>query len=840
MYQNSSSASSSPIQSMSENNNSLSNTSFANGLLISRLNDDSLSPTNEKKNQIKLNKNANTSDSISIIQKKQPLKKLNNNNLNFEIESDSKLLKMIPQLYERFLSVVDSVTKAFCHVLMCKSCRCLMKKNTEILLGHLCKQKDIDKFAAVPIRNNQLVFRSKPKNRATGIWDEFEEVIEPAQNLLLGYARCKRCLEIIKTSDPKSIPSVLRRHIPQCPCGPFPSSLLITTNKSSSSSSENNHNNANQQKNSSNLTINSIATVNSSPASSSKVAAINSSLQNLNSISNMNTSAHNLSSFIKELNSNSLLNAMKNLTNQNNFNLNNLNGLNLSSLTNLNNLNSLNINLNNNLNNSLISNSSSNESNSILPIVNNLTNLTNLQSTNAIPANNNSTSTSTSKLNQFKNEFRECCIELCYKELVSLDILRSPAFKRICKTLMQIGSQSNNRQQQQLLDSTSQLSNHLYSKYSKLRFDLKNDLQSELSKSIGGALVCDSQDDLCILATYYINKDWKLKEIVLNADAYGNEINGFITNTLNDYHLNDEDKLGKVTFVSRGGHFNGVSISLTSIAHTLDHIINYTIFYDDTYTELIENCRLVCNELGIEVKLESIVENVDWITKYEIMKHVLINVDKYELTNYPLNFDLIKFLVHLLTPFRNASCEMRNCSTHPTLNHVLLWYYKIMKLLEEDNEDDEEIDDEESDGSIEFVRKTKKSIRDAVEEFFDLHSLHKIAAFLWPNFRSLKMLTLDERKKVHEETRKLIESRIITKEDLDKKEESSSLCTSAKKARTDFSDWEDESPIYGQDEVQQYINETLPTCDETTLLNWWKERESKFPKLSKLAKWILR
>lgn len=532
----------------------------------------------------------------------------------------------------------------------------------------------------------------------------------------------------------------------------------------------------------------------------------------------MNSSAQNLSTFIKELSSPSnLLNAMKNLTNQNNLNLNNLN--------NLNSLNSINL---NNFNNSPIG---------LMPLVNNLTKLTNnnnnSSTANTTPTNNNSSASS--KSNQLKNEFRERCIELCYKELVSLETLNSPAFKRLCQTLLQIGNQSNSRQLPQLPD-TSQLYNQLYSKYSTLRFQLKNDLQLEICKNVGGALVCDSQDDLCILATYYISNDWKLKEIVLSADSYGNEINYFITNTLNDYHLNEEDKLCKFTFVSRGGHFDGVNISLTSIAHTIDHIINNTIFFDDTYTDIIENCRLVCNELGIEVKLESIVENVDWIAKYEIMRHVLINIDKYELRNYPLNFDIVKFLVDLLTPFRNA-CELRNCSTHPTLNHVVLWYYKIMKHLdlEEDDRLETESDDELDDSQ--FIRKTKKSVRDAVEEFFELHTLHKIAVFLWPNFRSLKMLATDEhRSSVHEEIRKLIDARIAREPEkkLDYKLESSS-----KKARTDFQDWEECNPVVEQDEIQRYINETLPTCDENTVLDWWKDHQTKFPQLAQLAKWIL-
>ena len=809
-------SSSSPVQ--TENDPLMG--SFINGHLAHLIDD---SPTSEKK-KTQQPKLVVRSNGTSIVQKKKPLR---NSSSNCDLESDSALLKVIPQLNDRFISVVDSVNKEPVQLLMCRSCRCLLKKNADVLSGHMCREKDAEKFINVPILNNQLIFRSKPKNRASDIWNEFEEVFEPTSSMPLGYARCKRCYEIVKTPDPKSVPSILRKH--QCPYGPFPASLLVTTNKSSSSSSsENNHNSANQTNSNSS---------NSNAKSSAKANSLhNTSLSNLNGLTG---NGSDLNSLLKKLSSGQ--NLLDALTSQNNSlnSLNSLNGLNniTSSLSNLN-------------ANSLLGAASNPVSILQSPMMNNLVGLSNLQSSNgglngtnlnstnlnsnSLNGLNGSTSSSMSKLMSLRNEFKDRCIELCYKELVSLATIRSPAFKRLCQTLMLLGSSQSNSRQLQLPD-ISQLDDQLRDQYSALHLQIKSDLQGELAKNVGSALVCDSQDDLCILATYYISsKSWKMKEVILSADAYGNEINGFITSTLNDYHLNEEDKLGKFTFISRGGHFDGVQLCLTSVAHSIDHIMNNTIFFDDTYTEIIENCSLVCNELGIEVKLEPAVENVDWIIKYEIMRHVIINVDKFHLKDYPLNFDLIEFLVKLLTPFRNASCELRNCSTHPTLNHVLLWYYKIMKQLEND-ELKVMTDEEEEDDNVAFILKMKKSIRDAVEERFVLHPLHKIAVFLWPNFRTLKMLTAEERKAVHDEVREIIETRIAKDSD---KRDNYQIGSSAKKARTDFGEWE-ESFEACQDELNAYINQTLPNCDETSILNWWRDHQTKFPKLAQLARWIL-
>jgi len=96
----------------------------------------------------------------------------------------------------------------------CKSCHVLVKCDTNAINGHLCRQKDVDR--QINTFGTTLMFRSKPKNRATPIWDDFEEVIDPNSNTILGYVRCKNCKSIVKATDPKSVPAVLRRHQSNC------------------------------------------------------------------------------------------------------------------------------------------------------------------------------------------------------------------------------------------------------------------------------------------------------------------------------------------------------------------------------------------------------------------------------------------------------------------------------------------------------------------------------------------------------------------------------------------------------------------------------------------------
>ncbi|RWS08941.1 hypothetical protein B4U79_01801 [Dinothrombium tinctorium] len=646
----------------------------------------------QQKNEANKSKNSSGGNLLSPSVKKRK-------NDPFSLSFDNSATFPV-NIYERYNEVRDAITQEPISYVSCKSCRVLVKRETQSINGHLCRQKDLERQSCKQTSINTLLFRSKPKNRATPIWDDFEEVIDPSTNTVLGYVRCKRCRDIIKASDPKSIPAVLRRHQPNCPyMGISSPSLMITPIKSEFKSDSS-----------------SSPTNDSTPTSNSGLVTIT-------------------------------------------------------------------------------------------PIQTSTTTTT------------TTTASGPPKVINAKAEFRERVIQFCYNELVSLETVTSESFKRLAQSLMSLGAQYG--RSTLVLPDTSHLYSQMHNYYSNLKSQLKTDLNIELNRNIGGALVCDSQDDLCILSAYYINSNWQLIESVLSATTCGSDINSFITTALNDYGLNEEEKLTKFTFVSRGGLFDGVNICLTSVAHTIDQTIESTVFADDTYTDIIENCRLICNELKLKVIPEEPVETVDWIMKFEVMKSVLVNQDKFELKNAALDLDLVKAMVNLLAPFRDASVELRRCSKHPTLNHVLLWYHKLMKVLAIAPE---EVETEQS-----FTAAMKTHIKSGMEQNFHLHSLHKIAAFLWPNFRFLKMLTPDERDTVHLEVRSFIDSRVSGDEEYG---------NPAKKARPDFSDWEDITDSE-QDEVDKYISAMLTSCNEQNILQWWREHQNDFPKLSHLAKWIL-
>ena len=769
---------------------------------------------------------SNGSDSL----KKRKLQSAN------EFHNDSTLIKSVPDVYDRFVDVRDHTTNESCNALMCKSCRLLVKKNVLLVSSHLCKQRDVERHISLPV-SGTLLFRSKPKNRATPIWDEFEEVFEPSSGTLLGYARCKRCREIIKTSDPKSIPAVLRRHLPLCPCGPFPASLLITPIKSETtitgtaesllSIGSNSLLRSNEHASSAN------GTDSEAEQSKHKHSTVYHHLsQNLSTPATVAPVDRRLRDHMKNSNGFSRSQSPAEFPTARLLAQHTMNGSASNSLP---------VSIQSP---SAVTSSSSSGSSPSSSAANGHSNVLNNGHSSSSSSSSSFTQaiTNPTKLLQLKTQFRERCIEFCCSELVSLETIASDSFRLLGQSLMSLGAQCAKVQQ---LPDTSQLYTQMHAHFSSVRLQLRKELDSELLRNLGGALVCDSQDDLCVMSTFHVNSNWQLIETVLSATTNGSDINSFITRTLEDYGLYEENKLTKFTFVSRGGVFDGVQVCLNSVAHTIDQVIENSIFFDDTFIELVESCRLICVELGIDVKPEVSVESVEWILKYELMRNVLKNQDKFELTNSELNLHFIQFWVDLLTPFKIASVELRQCSRHPTLNHVLLWYYKIMKALQMEPVLEGKLSDEER----KFMSHIRRTIRQSVETHFKLTSFHKIAVFLWPNFRTLKMLSSSERNQVHTEVRSLMESRLGgcpsssatgANQSNNKHPVQTAFEPSIKKARTDFADWEEDAgDLLVQDEIDRYVGAMLAPCDEASLLNWWRDHQSEFPRLAQLAKWIL-
>lgn len=553
------------------------------------------------------------------------------------------------------------------------------------------------------------------------------------------------------------------------------------------------------------------------------------------------------------------------------------------------------------------------------------------------------------RIQNSKQDLRDRLVQFCFQELVPLKSVNSETFRailqshlRLCTTQLHQQLLQQQQQHPQLMSLTSmissfmnhlshqmpdseQLRNYLETLYIQCRDRIRQDIATTLEYSAGGALVCDSEHDACIISTYYVDSDWRLVEAILSASALVFDINQFVSKTLESYNLQEKKKLSKLTFVSHGGLFDGVSVCLSSMAHIVDKVVDEAISSVEELSQqrkfpplsdLFDTCQELASKLSITI--EPLAYDVDWIAKYELMK-VLQEQSSQLVEDEPVsslvNFDLVNRLVALLEPFRTASHELRQCFKHPTLCHVLLYFHKLKKVLavsqpaakstakslelkatkqnghsvkkdpeaksyssgvesdsdlEEEKDDDktemrkeeDENDEEECKNVDGLMDHLKEQLMANLKRHYEVQSLHRIATFLWPNFRLLKMMSADEQKEVHEDVRKLIQSRVLAislanggasgggggasgnlnsngeSEDSSDQPVNGIGVVSKTKSKLDFDEWEVLSD-QDQDEVDKYLSVQLTSCSEHYVLQWWREHQNEFPKLSQLAKWIL-
>lgn len=411
-----------------------------------------------------------------------------------------------------------------------------------------------------------------------------------------------------------------------------------------------------------------------------------------------------------------------------------------------------------------------------------------------------------------KNALAGTILAFCYSELVELECVCSNSFKNILRGAA-------------VKVSTPLVLNYQYLKiraqelYTNEKTAIMNGIKESVERNCGGAIVSDFKDDLCIMSYSYIDQDWNLKDKVLRGATRIDNILDFISNTLRDYGLLQDTIINKFTYISNAGQLSGVNIHLTSVSHLLDNMIDTAVFSEGKYDQLIMNCKFICSELKIlpDVAISS------WIYKYDVIKLVLDNLDRFSPGNFSMDTMLpaMHALRDFLGPFREASVLMRT-DVHeiPTINQVALQFFKLHKELTVKGEDNDDFVDH------------KKKLLAALDQNFELHMMHKIAVFLWPNFRHLKMFPDHERDKIYAEVRRMLDnnndSTIIKEISND----------DSIKAQTQYSEWEAVTE-FDQDEVTRYLLDKFNHCNEKTLLTWWKEASKRYPKLSQIARSIL-
>lgn len=413
-----------------------------------------------------------------------------------------------------------------------------------------------------------------------------------------------------------------------------------------------------------------------------------------------------------------------------------------------------------------------------------------------------------------KNALASTVLTFCYSELVNLECVCSTSFRNVLRgAAVKVSTP--------LVLNISYLQSRAQELYNQEKAIIFSDINESIEKNICGAIVSDFKDDLCIMSYSFIDQNWKLQDKVLRGATRILNILEFIQQTLGDYGLlKDTNIINKFTYISSAGQLSGVEIHLSSVSHLLDSLIEATVFSDGKHEKLFEDCKFICSDLNILPKTAV----SSWIYKYDVIKQVMDNLDKFSPGNFSMDTMLqsMNLLKDLLAPFREASLLMRSdVQEIPSINQVALQYFKLQKALVPNDEDSPDL------------AMHKEKLLSSLSENFQLHMMHKIAVFLWPNFRHLKMFSETERNEVYAEVRRMLEAHSATTALVEQE-----TLEEAIKAQTQYSEWEAVTE-FDQDEVDRYLLDKFNHCNEKTLLTWWKEASKRYPKLSLVARSIL-
>lgn len=187
--------------------------------------------------------------------------------------------------------------------------------------------------------------------------------------------------------------------------------------------------------------------------------------------------------------------------------------------------------------------------------------------------------------------------------------------------------------------------------------------------------------------------------------------------------------------------------------------------------------------------------------------------------------ELLDEVVDFLKPFKDAT-EMLSASERPTLHLVVPI---ISKLKDHCNSSSDY-------PSVEII---KAAVEIQIDSKIKLDMRHKIACFLCPTFRSLRMLPDNERKNTISEIRRRVASSkesSVTPSPADKP-------TKRLKTSFDFSDFSDPALDYSQDEIKLYQSAPLAERDyaeyEVDPMLFWSRNQGRCPALTSLALRIL-
>lgn len=447
-------------------------------------------------------------------------------------------------------------------------------------------------------------------------------------------------------------------------------------------------------------------------------------------------------------------------------------------------------------------------------------------------------------------------VGFCAKDVRPMEIVSGEGFKSLAQHFVRVGATLGNIDISTILPHPTTISRHVA--------DLKKESLKKLFPIIENAIVngeCSSTTDMWtddykknhfqVMTVHYFDDNFVLNKNVLFTSQFKDTVKSG-ENIMKDVESKFEllgykrEHLKKIRFVTDHGSnmvkaLKGRYKRDDCRAHRLNTILKNTFEDDDIpliFSKILNNCKNIVRYLkqsGKSNRLKSaVVQECDsrWNTKLGMLESVIEQyasiselLTEDQRSKWSFDVDFAQEMVRFLSPFREATKSLEG-DTYPTACKVLLWWENISKHLNEKNFT-----------GLPF----KKLIRIAKKYFQSKYPVDmdtKIACFLDPKYRFLKMLTVCERNEVFDEIKRLIELEELPQPRL----EDDLQPPPAKKSRfsifeesADDAEHFDEFKLYMQmASYSEYLDTKYNKTHSVEL--FWRNNKNKFPKLSKLAK----
>ncbi len=450
-------------------------------------------------------------------------------------------------------------------------------------------------------------------------------------------------------------------------------------------------------------------------------------------------------------------------------------------------------------------------------------------------------------------------VEFCGKDVRPMEIISGGGFKSLAQFLISVGAEHGNIDISTILPHPTTVSRHIV--------DVKKSVNDKIFPIICNAMInseCSATTDMwtddfkkrsfLTMTVHFFDDNLILKKHVLFNSFFGEpeEVKKILEKSGKNIKAEiikqfeslgyDAELLKKVKFVTDLG--SNIVLALEDYSrddcrtHRLNTILQNTFESEDvplSIVKIIKICKKIVRYLKQSGKTNQLAKAVvqecetRWNTKLGMIQSIIEQYDRIiellsieQRRNWFINVDLAKEIVTFLIPFEEATKSLEG-SSYVTASKILLWWDNLSNHLNEEN----------------FIEPSVKALVPIAKNYFNLKFKmtmdNKIACFLDPRYRFLKMLPENERSEVYTEIKKLLE-------ELDPTIESEDLPPPCKKRR--FLIFEgSSSDVENLGEFEDYMqnanySEYLRTPENKKHLveSFWGNNKKRFPRLYRLAR----